>query len=144
MRQVWTQTGRTLRPITETGQRWQTQECYFRWFDSKLINFFLLCLLFTQSQAEKSSWPSVHYSPCWCRRSLWFWGCSLLLSIWMCVLCFMLAPQNQPLNTLIIKSVKQAISEQSDLACNQALFIIILIVKGLHDYRLQDRSKVPY
>ena len=46
--------------------------------------------------------------------------------------------------TLIIKSVKQAISDQSDLACDQALFIIILIVKGLLDYRLQDRNKVPY
>ena len=53
----------------------------------------------------------------------------------------MLSPQNQPLNTLIIKSVKQAISEQSDWACDQAQFIIILIVKGLH--RLQDRNKVP-
>ena len=68
---------------------------------------------------------------------------ALLLSIGMCVLRFMLAPQNQPLNTLIIKSVKQAISEQSDWACDQAHFIIILIVKGLHDYRLQDRNKVP-
>lgn len=46
-----------------------------------------------------------------------------------CVLRFMLAPQNQPLNTLIIKSVKQAISDQSDFACDQACFIIILIVK---------------
>ena len=54
---------------------------------------------------------------------------ALLLSIGMCVLRFMLAPQNQPLNTLIIKSVKQAISEQSDLTCDQAHFIIILIVK---------------
>lgn len=87
--------------------------------------------------------PSVHYGPCCYRHSLWFWGCSLLLSIGMCVLHFMLSPQNQPLNTLIIKSVKQAISEQSDWACNQAHFIIILIVKGLHDYRLQDRNKVP-
>ena len=52
-----------------------------------------------------------------------------LLSIGMCVLRFMLSPQNQPLNTLIIKSVKQAISEQSDLTCDQAHFIIILIVK---------------
>ena len=53
----------------------------------------------------------------------------------------MFSPRNQPLNTLIIKSVKQAISEQSDWACDQARFIIILIVKGLH--RLQDRNKVP-
>ena len=54
---------------------------------------------------------------------------ALLLSIGMCVLRFMLAPQNQPLNTVIIKSVKQVISEQSDGACDQAHFIIILIVK---------------
>lgn len=49
-------------------------------------------------------------------------GATLFSFLGMCVLRLMLAPQNQPLNTLIIKSVKQAISDQSDLACDQALF----------------------
>lgn len=133
----------------ETGQLQQTQEWYyFRWFDSKLINLFLL-------------WPSVHAKldskiildltlrPLLVQALFVVLGLLSSPFYWdVCLALHALSPKpafKYPNNKICQAGYLRAIwlSLRSGTLYYYFNSKVVIINSSLHDYRLQGRNKVP-